>query len=86
VIGPAIDRLDAAGARYRKPIGILMIGWFAVSCAQYAGFLTLPNFNPFGELAMLVLSAIANALWWGMLAPRLEMHRARRRVSETTNG
>lgn len=78
----AIDRLvdiaDGLADRFRVPLSILSVGWFALTCADYAGFVRLPKFVLIDGMPGLIASGLFNALWWGFLYPRAEARRAAR--------
>ena len=78
----AIDRLidmaDAVTGRLRIPLSVLSVVWFALTCADYAGFAGLPEFALIDGLTGLIASGLFNALWWGFLYPRAEQRRTDR--------
>ena len=78
----AIDRLvdiaDGLADRFRVPLSVLSVGWFALLCADYAGLVRLPKFVLIDGMPGLIASGLFNALWWGFLYPRAEKRRADR--------
>jgi len=77
-IGRLIDVADSVAERFRVPMSVVSIGWFALTCADYAGFVRLPSFVLIDGVPGLIASGLFNALWWGFLYPRAEARRAER--------
>ena len=67
-----LDRVVAFSASHERPIALIGGLWFAVSCAQYAGFVDLPEIPLLTGMTAIYASAAANALWWGFLRPAIE--------------
>lgn len=73
-----VDLADDLADRFRVPLSVLSVGWFALVCADYAGFVRLPKFVLIDGMPGLIASGLFNALWWGFLYPRAEARRAKR--------
>lgn len=73
-----IDRIDAVADRHQRALGIMGVLWFALVCADYAGFIDLPEFTLIGGAAGLIVAVLYNAVWWGFLNPRVQVLRAAR--------
>ena len=87
MIDRSIDTIDDFAARYRRTISILAAIWFAISCAAWAGFVTLPQLAILTGKPAVYASAAFNALWWGWMNPRIMRRRAERLPnSEVANG
>ncbi|WP_066649128.1 MULTISPECIES: hypothetical protein [Sphingomonas] len=84
----AIDRLvdfaDGVADRLRVPLSVVSVGWFALTCADYAGFVRLPSFVLIDGMPGLIASGLFNALWWGFLYPRAEARRAERAAQSSS--
>ena len=86
MIDQLIDNVDAMAARFRVSLSILSVALFVFSCAGYAGFVRLPNFQLFHGWVAIAFAASWNALWWGVLYPRAEKRRQQRSTLDKTNG
>ena len=75
MIDSLIDRIDSVLERIRIPLGIAGAVWFALTCAQHAGFVRLPDFSLLHGTPSLVFSVIYNAVYWGFIWPRVEARR-----------
>ncbi|OYY67144.1 MAG: hypothetical protein B7Y49_00560 [Sphingomonas sp. 28-62-11] len=73
-----VDLADDVANRFRVPLSILSVGLFVLTCADYAGFLRLPNVVVIGGTPGLIVAVAFNAIWWGFLYPRAEKRRAER--------
>ena len=82
MIDAVIDRADAIAIRHARPIGFAGVAWLVLSCAAAAGFVTLPDFVPFGERTMMIAGAAFNIAWWGFLNPRILRRRSDRALVE----
>lgn len=78
ILTQAIDRLDALAERFSRPISFLSALLFALSCATWAGFIRWPNFDLLSERQAVLISTGWNAIWWGLLNPRIMRRRAER--------
>jgi hypothetical protein len=74
-VSSLLNRAVAFSARYERPIALIGGVWFAASCAQYAGFVDLPEIPLLTGMTAIYASAAANALWWGYLRPAIERRR-----------
>ena len=86
MIDALIDRADAFSTRWKTVISVLSAGWFAATCADYAGFIKLPVELPLSEWLGFVPVVLWNALWWGFAYPRIEARRAERNSMEDAYG
>lgn len=79
-----VDSADRLTDRFRVPLSVLSVGWFALTCADYAGFVQLPGFALISGMPGLIASGIFNALWWGLVYPRAEKRRFDRSQSSNS--
>jgi hypothetical protein len=88
VIDDLVDRWDAFAERFRVPLAILSIAWFAASCAEYAGFvdLPIPVLLPLSGWLAILPAAMWNAVWWGFAYPRIEARGKQRNILDNANG
>jgi hypothetical protein len=82
VIDRLIDRLDSAFAPFSSILAVIGMAWFAAICAQYAGFIRLPDFALFHGFPAIVCSVIYNAVYWGFIYPHVQERRAVRLISK----
>ena len=73
-----IDSCDEFALRFRVPISVVSVTWFALSCASFAQFVELPDFALFNGLVPVFIGVAINAIWWGALYPRVEARRKSR--------
>ncbi|MBY0521205.1 MAG: hypothetical protein K2P79_12365 [Sphingomonas sp.] len=78
-LGWVVDRIDAVADRHRQLLSAVGALWFGLVCADYAGFIALPSFVLIGGTPGLIAAVAYNALWWGVLYPRVEARRQTRR-------
>jgi hypothetical protein len=88
VIDAAVDRWDAFAERYRVPLAVLSIAWFAASCAEYAGFIDLPipALLPLSGWLAILPAALWNGVWWGVAYPRIDARCKARNPVEEAHG
>lgn len=60
--------------RHRRLLSAIGAIWFAVGCAVYAKFLTLPAFLYLTDDVLLYSGAVYNAAWWGFVRPAIERY------------
>lgn len=84
MIDDLIDRADAFNARWHIVLAVLGAAWFALSCADYAGFVDLPVILPLSGWVGILPAVIWNGVWWGFAYPRIEARRAERGNREGT--
>lgn len=70
-----IDQFIRLIDRHRRLFSIVGAIWFAVGCAVYAKFLTLPAFPFLTDEVLIYSSAVYNAVWWGFARPAIERRR-----------
>jgi len=88
VIDDLADRWDAFAERFRVPLAAFSVAWFALSCAEYAGFVDVPvpALVPLPGWLAILPAAIWNALWWGFAYPRVEARRKQRNTLDNADG
>lgn len=70
------DRVARIFIRHERAIGIIGIGWLALSSAVYARFISLPDIPFLTDELALYCSAAYNAGWWGFLRPMVERRKS----------
>jgi hypothetical protein len=82
-----IDLWDGFADRFRAVISVVSMAGLALSTAGYAGFVTLPKLLPFTGIWPIVISVVFNAVWWGVLYPRVvERRKAREQLQQANKG
>ena len=81
LLDPVLDFAE----RYRRPLTIIGVIWFALSWADTARFIDLPKIPLLTGTAAMWVSTAYNAIWWGFLNPRIERRR-KERADLTTAG
>ena len=62
--------------RHERLFGIAGMVWLAVSCANYARFIDLPDIPFVTDEMALYFSAAYNAAWWGFVRPAFERRKS----------
>jgi hypothetical protein len=81
-----MDRVLDFAERFSKPLSILSGIWFALTCASYAGFISLPKFALLSGWSAIAASGVWNAIWWGYFYPQAEERRLSRAAKEHVDG
>lgn len=86
MIDELIDDLDAFTTRWHLVLSIISIAWFVATCAEYAGFIEIPDILPLTGWAAILPASAWNGLWWGFAYPRILARRKQRTELENANG
>ncbi len=81
-ISGLIDRVDALLERFRVPMMVLGVLWFAAIFAQYAGLVRLPDLALLHGTPAIMFAAAYNAVYWGYVRPRVIRRRAARDLAK----
>ena len=81
-----LDRLDAWAERHKRALDWLGFAWLMLGAAVNAHFIVLPELPPMSERAIFWLGVGVNVVWWAVLRPRIERHRAARQTGEISHG
>jgi hypothetical protein len=57
--------------RHRRIIGLLSAAWFALVCADYAGFIHLPRLIAVPASLAVIVSFVRYGVWEAFVAPKV---------------
>jgi hypothetical protein len=64
-----LDRLLALSVQWKRPISMISVAWFVLTCAAHARFIALPKLELLTDRNATIAAGAWNAVWWGFLKP-----------------
>ena len=65
------DRIADLAGRHQTALTIIGGAWFALTWADYSGFIDLPDIPFISGFEAIMLATGVNALWWAWLRPTI---------------
>ena len=73
-----LARVETFAERHERALSMLATLWLAITTADYAGFITLPQLPFLAERTWLIVGIVVSGAWWGYIRPALLRRREAR--------